>query len=294
MGSGAELKAIRPLTVADAPALQALRAAALVGSPTAFGASPTEDFSRSMAETEARLASDENRAIFGLFDESHLVGMAGISREAMAKLAHKAGMWGVYVSPSHCGQGAGKALLVEALKFAANLSGVRQVNLYVNATNANAIALYESLGFVTFGIEHYGLMIDGVAHDELLMTRVLSTLPATINDEDGDDQAPRRLHTLPSLTLAQTELAELMSEISEDHYCAGWLDGLEYELWGIVSGARDNSFGFGPIERWKIKRLKALAAATGGWIERKQQAAHETFVPLNAWLAKYTARKTAI
>ena len=145
-----------------------------------------------MAETEARRASDEKCAVFGLFYEANLVGMAGIAREAMAKLAHKAGIWGVYVSPSHCGQGAGKTLLVEALKFASNLPGVRQVNLYVNATNANAIALYESLGFVTFGREQAGLIIDGVAYDELLMTRVLSASPNVASYEDGDTQSPRR------------------------------------------------------------------------------------------------------
>ena len=218
--AGADLKTIRQLNTTDAPALQALRASALGESPTAFGASPAEDFSRSLAETESRLAVDANRAIFGLFDETVLVAITGIAREGMSKLAHKAGIWGVYVSPEHRGDGAGKALLLEALKFAANLSGVRQVNLYVNSTNTHAIALYESLGFVTFGLEHNGLMIDGVAHDELLMARVLSALPIAPYDEEDGAKAPRRLRTLPGLTLAQTELAELMSEISEDHYCA--------------------------------------------------------------------------
>ena len=285
------MKTIRQLNATDAPALQALRALALVESPTAFGASPVEDFSRSLAETEAKLAVDASRAVFGLFDETALVAMAGIARDAMVKLAHKAGIWGVYVSPSHRGTGAGKKLLVEALRFASNLSGVRQVNLYVNATNANAIALYESLGFVTFGVEHNGLMIDGIAHDELLMACFLSELTGVPDNEDEGAQAPRRLRTLPGLTLAQTELAELMSEISEDHYCAGWLGDLEYSLWSIMTGASANRFGFGPIERWKIQRLKALSAATGGWIERERHAEHETFVALDTWLVRFASHQ---
>ena len=193
------MKTIRQLSTADAPALQALRAAALVESPTAFGASPAEDFSRSVAETAARLVEDANRAVFGLFDETVLVAMTGIARESMTKLAHKAGIWGVYVSPAHRGTGIGKKLLIKALKFAENLLGVRQVNLYVNATNANAIALYESLGFVTFGLEHDGLMIDGVAHDELLMARVLTRLSIANDDEDGDGHSSGRVRTLPGL-----------------------------------------------------------------------------------------------
>jgi len=287
------LKTIRQLATTDAPALQALRASALVDSPTAFAASPAEDFSRSLAETEARLVLDANRAIFGLFDETVLAAIAGIAREGMAKLAHKAGIWGVYVSPTHRGAGAGKALLIEALQFASNLSGVQQVNLYVNSTNAHAIALYESLGFATFGLEHNGLMIEGVAHDELLMVSFLPASTMAPDDEARDAEAPRRTRTLPGLTLAQTELAELMSEISEDHYCAGWLSDLEYSLWSIVTGARANMFGFGPVEWWKMRRLKALSSATGGWIERHRDAEHETFVPLDAWLTRFASHQAA-
>lgn len=293
IGTGADLKTIRQLATTDAPALQALRASALVESPNAFAASPAEDFSRSLAETEARLVLDANRAIFGLFDETVLAAIAGIAREGMAKLAHKAGVWGVYVSPTHRGTGAGKALLIEALEFATNLSGVKQVNLYVNATNANAVALYESLGFVTFGVEHNGLLIDGIAYDELLMVWLLRASTMATDDEARDGEAPRRIRTLPGLTLAQTALAELMSEISEDHYCAGWLGDLEYSLWSIVTGASANMFGFGPIEWWKIKRLKALSAATGGWIELQRPAEHETFVPLDAWLPRFAAHQAA-
>ncbi len=277
----------------DASALQALRASALVESPTAFGASPTEDFSRSLAETEARLVIDANRAIFGLFDGTVLIAISGVAREVTAKLAHKASIWGVYVSPTHRGAGAGKMLLLQALKFASNLTGVLQVNLFVNSTNANAIALYESLGFVTFGVEHNGLMIDGVAHDELLMVRFLLASHGAMEDEDGNAEASPRIRTLPGLTLAQTELAESMSEISEDHFCAGWLIDLEYSLWGIVSGLSPNEFGFGPIEWWKIRRLKALSAATGGWIERLRDAEHETFVPLEIWLTRFAAHRAA-
>jgi len=31
-------------------------------------------------------------------------------------------------------------------------------------------------------------------------------------------------------------LARLMSDISEDHFCAGWLIGCEYALWADLTG----------------------------------------------------------
>jgi hypothetical protein len=32
-------------------------------------------------------------------------------------------------------------------------------------------------------------------------------------------------------------LRKLMSGISEDYWCAGWLSGLEYTLWDAVTGS---------------------------------------------------------
>ena len=43
---------------------------------------------------------------------------------------------------------------------------------------------------------------------------------------------------LRDLTDAQRELAEAMSDISEDAYCTGWMQDLEYGLWRIVETGR--------------------------------------------------------
>lgn len=71
------------------------------------------------------------------------------------------------MAPEARGQSVGRALLVQALALAATVPELLQVNLSVNAGNVAAIALYESLGFQTFGREPGALRIDGVLHDEL-------------------------------------------------------------------------------------------------------------------------------
>jgi hypothetical protein len=39
---------------------------------------------------------------------------------------------------------------------------------------------------------------------------------------------------LRDLTPAQCELAKYMSDLSEEAYCAGWMQGLEYALWQVL------------------------------------------------------------
>lgn len=53
------------------------------------------------------------------------------------------------------------------------MTGVRQVNLGVNAANVEAIALYEALGFAPFGLERGFMLLDGELHDEILMVRIV-------------------------------------------------------------------------------------------------------------------------
>lgn len=60
-------------------------------------------------------------------------------------------------------------------------------------------------------------------------------------------------------------LASMMSEVSEDHYCAGWLVDLEYELWEIIT-EKNRPFGFGYIDPGKLLAIASLARELGGWI----------------------------
>lgn len=160
---------MRTLTPDDAPAFQALRLRGLQECPQAFSSSFEEEVVTPLAEIELRLQPKPDSAIFGAFRAGVLVALVGIQKEGMAKLAHKAFVWGVYVAPEARSVGIGAQLLGHALRHAAEVLAVRQVNLGVNTQNTAAIALYKKLGFVQYGLERGFLIVDGALHDEYHM-----------------------------------------------------------------------------------------------------------------------------
>jgi ribosomal protein S18 acetylase RimI-like enzyme len=162
--------AVRKLLPVDAPAFQALRLRGLLECPEAFSSSHAEEAATPLEVISGRLAPRPDGAIFGYFVNAALTGMVGVGRESQQKLSHKAFVWGMYVAPEHRRNGAGRSLLEQALKYALQDLGVRTVNLGVNTRNRPAIALYEAMGFATYGTEPGFLMIDGVLHDEHLMS----------------------------------------------------------------------------------------------------------------------------
>lgn len=86
---------------------------------------------------------------------------------------------------------------------------------------------------------------------------------------------------LEKMTGVQRGLAALMSEISERHYAAGWISGLESALWSMVAlGARD--FGLGEVSKDEVRQLRELSMACGGWIVWRNG---ETFVTIDEWRA---------
>ncbi len=164
---------VRLLGSEDAVAYQALRLLGLRESPTAFAASFDEECDTPLDVVAERLAPQPDGARFGAFQGDALVGIVGLQREGLSKLAHKAFIWGMQVLPSARRQGVGRALIEQALVHAATVLGVRQVTLGVNARNRPAIALYESLGFEAFGFERGNMLLDGELHDEIHMVNVL-------------------------------------------------------------------------------------------------------------------------
>ena len=157
---------IRRLSADDAGQLRELRLAALELEPRAFGASVDEDRAQSVEAIAKQLSAGGDSFVVGGFDAEHMVGMAGLHRETRAKRRHKAQVWGVFVLPSHRGQGVGRALLSAVVENAKALPGLRQIQLSVGATQGAARHLYVELGFQSFGIEPQALQVDGVYIDE--------------------------------------------------------------------------------------------------------------------------------
>jgi hypothetical protein len=92
----------------------------------------------------------------------------------------------------------------------------------------------------------------------------------------------------------QRELFELMSDISEDCYCAVWMMGLEYAIWGALQHG-DRRYGRGEMDAEKLERCRALAneldgwviwhdgGSVGAWAESRLMQGPQ-FVPMTDWL----------
>ena len=294
VSSGSGVAQIRRLTPADATALRTLRLSALLESPTSFAGSFNDEAAQPLSDTEQRLMPRDGSAVLGAFVNHALVGSIGIKRESMAKLTHKAGLWGMFVAPERRGEGIARMLVTEALNEAKSFGGVRQVMLTVNAVNANAIALYEAMGFVTYGVEPCGMLVAGLFYDEHLMVRMLTEPKAGEHQDAGDENGTpiSGRKTRPGLTLAQTELAQLMSDISEEQYFAGWLSGLEYDLWALLQDDDpDHTSAFRGTHPQDIGRLRELSAVTGGWIVWSDHAGCDIeHVPMRQWETLYASR----
>jgi hypothetical protein len=88
-------------------------------------------------------------------------------------------------------------------------------------------------------------------------------------------------------------LAELMSDISEDCWCAGWMSCNEFSLWRMtIDPTTERRYGFGHVTDDQVAELKALSERTGGWViwwdDFSEPAAPietwgERFIPMAEW-----------
>jgi len=159
---------VRPLDPTDARAYQRLRLLALQESPTAFSASHADEAGRTIDEVATRItpAADGSICTLGIFEGDELVGFVAVIHPQREKLRHGAELAGMYVAPTFRRRGFGSALLEGAVAHARSIAGVRQIKLGVNATNAEARALYQSIGFASYGVEPDALQVDGTFYGE--------------------------------------------------------------------------------------------------------------------------------
>jgi len=96
----------------------------------------------------------------------------------------------------------------------------------------------------------------------------------------------------------ERDLADTMSDISEDCWCAGWLIGLEYSLWDAIQTG-DLEFGMATINSYDLKRCKELADKVNGWVVWMDNGHGlpigqwgNYFIPMNDWLKMYEEEKS--
>jgi RimJ/RimL family protein N-acetyltransferase len=165
---------IRLLDAADAAQFRTVRLHAIDTSPTSFLPTRDEEAVIPVDEFATRIAPSGVQAVFGAFDGDTLVGITGVRRDARAKVAHKALIWGVFVDPAYRGRGIAQSLLDSATAHAAKAWSCKQLTLCVNEINASAERLYASQGFVRFGTEPRSLFVDGRFYDEHHMVKTLA------------------------------------------------------------------------------------------------------------------------
>jgi ribosomal protein S18 acetylase RimI-like enzyme len=93
----------------------------------------------------------------------------GYSRVTMKHVYH----FGMGLLPAFRHQGIGKRLLQTAMDDAIKKGGTR-LELRVYEANLNAKRLYESLGFVTEGMERNSVKIDGVYLNSYVMAKIIT------------------------------------------------------------------------------------------------------------------------
>ncbi len=165
---------VRTLTPADGAAFLALRREMLADSPWSFASSPEDDVAMSPGFMEVKLL-EPGQAIVGAFEDegTRLVASAGLFRDRHLKMAHRARVWGVYVTPGSRGRGVAAAVVERAVEVARSWPGVNSVGLSVSARAVGARRVYERLGFRAWGVEPAVVRIDGEECDEVHMVRFL-------------------------------------------------------------------------------------------------------------------------
>lgn len=165
---------IRRLQAADAAAFKALRLAGFQGNPGEFRVAPEDEAGLTPQQVAERL---ERAYVAGGWSGNRLVGIAGLTRYEGRKLDHRALLWGMYLAPEARGSGLAGALVDDVLAEARR-RGLRQVLLTVAAPNARAIRLYETRGFVRYGVEPGAVRQPDGFMDEVLMVCHLDRPPA--------------------------------------------------------------------------------------------------------------------
>lgn len=89
------------------------------------------------------------------------------------------------------------------------------------------------------------------------------------------------------LNQQQAALHDFMSNISEEGWAAGWMDGLEYELWHMVLHG-PAQYGFKFIDEQTIQQLKYLSEQANGWIVF-DDTTEESAVSLSDWERMFIA-----
>jgi ribosomal protein S18 acetylase RimI-like enzyme len=162
-----QLATIRLLGPEDFHAFRLIRLEALRTEPASFASRASDWEMLPDEEWRRRIAANP---VFVAFQEERPVGIIGLLRERVSKMAHRATIVMVYVKKHHRGTGLSTRLLDEVVTHARD-NGIRQLELAVSEENPAALRFYCREGFREIGRIPGGFLHDGREVDELLMVR---------------------------------------------------------------------------------------------------------------------------
>ena len=85
----------------------------------------------------------------------------------------------------------------------------------------------------------------------------------------------------------RVRLAVLISEISEYWYCAGWMMGIEHQVWRVAHGQARPGGEAIQLDDAQRRELLALSREIGGWVRWVDGGPGESgaqFIALESWL----------
>ncbi|MDN3575859.1 GNAT family N-acetyltransferase [Chitinimonas viridis] len=134
---------VRPATLADWPTLKALRLAALLDAPKAFGISHAQVANDSDEQWQARAGAQAGPTFFLAYAHEQAIGLVGGVVHPQSQAYHLIAMW---VAPAARGSTAASSLVQAVINHASQL-GHSRVVLSVSPTNERACQLYQRMGF---------------------------------------------------------------------------------------------------------------------------------------------------
>jgi ribosomal protein S18 acetylase RimI-like enzyme len=148
---------VQPLSADDAAQYRTLMLHGYEHEPDAFTAEPDERAGLPLSWWVQRIGGPHTVA-FGAFGGGELVGCVALEFSTRPKTSHKAHLIGMYVLDAWRGKGLGRQLIELSLGYAGQRPGIEVVTLTVTEGNAAAIALYEAVGFRSFGVEPMAML----------------------------------------------------------------------------------------------------------------------------------------
>lgn len=103
---------------------------------------------------------------------TQVIGLVTAEGKQRRAIKHRASI-GITIAQAWRGQGIGRALMRQVIKWAKDTEGITRLELEVLARNEVAVHLYERLGFEREGIVRRAIFRDGAYLDEYVMGLLL-------------------------------------------------------------------------------------------------------------------------